>query len=392
MALALVASTAVISVIASQTVSAAGGSTDAVICAAPAATSTPHTAASTTSPAAEPSDAASSTTSSSPAAPSAAPQLPAAGGPGWLSGSDNGSSWKQFRDWRGGMTMAGTWTDAAGEPANQQQAPSWILSSTNPQAQWKDWDGPMDVAIGGMADGHTWAQAATGGLDAHWTAILSNLRDSWSPRDPGDLFIRPFHEFNGTWFQDWSVGPGDVANFKTAWTRFRSIQRQILPTAHLVWSPTAQTMQDYDVRDTWPGGDAVDVIGVDWYNFWPHATTADELAAKFNQTDRYGAPVGLEKWRQFAAQVDRPLAVPEWANSAVDADGSGGSDAPEFIAAIHSWFAQHAGNGGGQLLYEIYFNVSDPGFKQRWYLFDGASNPSQPRSAALYQSLFGLAG
>lgn len=155
-----------------------------------------------------------------------------------------------------------------------------------------------------------------------------------------------------------------------------------------MWSPNSGTHQDYDVRDTWPGSDVVDVVGVDWYNSWPHATNADELTPKLEQTDRYGAPVGLEQWRQFAAQVDRPLAVPEWTNAAVDSGGSGGSDAPDVIAAIHAWFAQHAGPGGGQLLYEIYFNVSDPKFAQRWYLYDGAPNSSQLESAARYLALW----
>lgn len=52
------------------------------------------------------------------------PATQSAAGPDWLSGSDNGSSWKEFAAWRGGMTMAGTWTDASGAPSNQQHAPS----------------------------------------------------------------------------------------------------------------------------------------------------------------------------------------------------------------------------------------------------------------------------
>jgi hypothetical protein len=311
-------------------------------------------------------------------------QTPPAGRP--LSGASGGDTARVFAEWRGTpLQIAGTWADV--EPAD---APTWALGK---DSQWAWWSGPVDIALGGPR-GKTWAQAANGDLDGEWRAKLESLKSAWAPRDPANLYVRFAHEFNGD-FMPWSVAEKDVNDYKRAFARFTALQRQIIPKSKAVWSPNAGTNQAYDVRTTYPGGEWVDVIGVDWYNNWPWVSTAEDFRAKINMRQDRGGPIGIERWRQYAASVGKPLALPEWGNDSVGAAKSnesaeGGGDAPVFFREFRAWLDAHGGEGPGQVLYEVYFNIEEGYPNNEFWLTNGsgAANPRMPQSTAAYRDLW----
>ena len=96
-------------------------------------------------------------------------------------------------------------------------------------------------------------------------------------------------------------------------------------------------------------------MAVDSYNNYPWVNTVADFGAKITKVDRFGAPVGIEKHRQFAASVGRPLAISEWSSN------SSKGDAPVYVSEFHRWVTSHAGAGAGQVPYEIMFNVGSYG-------------------------------
>jgi hypothetical protein len=263
----------------------------------------------------------------------------------WLSGASGaGVADGTFGTWRGSPTpIAGTWADN-----NEAQVELWQLWQG---FEFGSWQGDLDIAVGAIGPGESWAAAATGAYDARWRQSLTNLARLWAGR-PGQLYIRFAHEFNGNWYP-WSVTGASVADFRTSWIRYRAIQQQVFPAAQLVFSPNSETSwgSDLDWRQAFPGRQYVDVMAVDYYNMYPFTSTAAQFAATSLAYDRWGAPRGLQRHQEFAASVGLPFAVAEWGNNADF------GDSPAFVQAMADFFRANAGTGPGRLRYEIYFNV-----------------------------------
>lgn len=293
--------------------------------------------------------------------------------PTWLSGaSGDGVVDGSFGAWRGRpVEIAGTWND---NYASQER--EWSLM---PSFSFGSWQGNLDDAVGGIYKdrGESWAAAADGAYDVRWRNTLVNLADAWKGR-PGTLYIRFAHEFNGEWYP-WSVKGSEAEDFKTAWKRFRSLQREIFPAAKLVFCPTAETSGSLslDWRKAFPGRDQVDVVSVDYYNQWPFVSTVAEFGPAMDRTDALGAPRGLERHRQFAESVGEPFAISEWSSNALQ------GDSPAFMSELHKWLTAHAGRAAGQVLYEIQFNA--PGFSGAYHLYP---TTLQPQATATYRRLW----
>ncbi len=289
---------------------------------------------------------------------------------GWLSGaSGTGAASGGFGNWRGrSLEIAGHWSDN-----NQDMVHHWGLTAG---FEWANYEGPMDVAIGAIGPGESWAQAANGAYDDRWRQSLTNLRAIRGDR--GQVFIRFAHESNGNWYP-WSVDAGEVQAFKTAWARFRGLQQSLYPESRLVFNVNRESIgSGVDWRQTFPGPGMVDVYSVDYYNQWPAVANAQEWAASMDDVDQWGAPKGLEAHRAFAESQGLPMAVSEWS---ANADFN---DSPAYIEGMYDFFRTHAGSGAGDLLYEILFNVD--GYDRKFYLFgDGIR---LPRSAGAYQRLW----
>ena len=300
--------------------------------------------------------------------PSTAAPAPSAGGD-WLSGASGpGVVDGDFGEWRGSpVEIAGTWSDT-----NEAMTELWQLQ---PGAEYADWQQPMDLAIGAIGEGETWAQAAAGAYDARWTAALEEARDVWQGR-AGQLYIRFAHESNGNWYP-WSVDATEKDDFIAAWRHFRELQQAVMPEALLVFCLNRESVETgFDWRESFHGAEYVDVLGVDYYNHYPYVDTAEEWQESLVATDGQGAPKGLQGYLDFAGSVGLPLAVPEWSGVAER------GDSPLFVESMYDFFAQHGGTGPGQVLYEILFDVDNADYKGNFLLYGPTK---MPESAAAYQ-------
>ncbi|SHF62455.1 glycosyl hydrolase [Geodermatophilus nigrescens] len=291
--------------------------------------------------------------------------VPAAG---WFSGASGyGTVNGSFGNWRGRpLEIAGTWADN-----NNDQVGLWTLD------EWRDFDGPVDIAIGAIGPGETWAAAAQGAYDARWRQSLINLEAKRGDR--GTVYIRFAHEMNGNWYP-WSVDASEVTAFRQAWQRFRALQQQVFPESRLVFNVNRESVgAGVDWRQMFPGQGQVDVMSVDYYNQWPAVSTAAEWAASMDDVDQWGAPKGLEMHRRFAESQGLPLAISEWSGNADF------TDTAAFMQGMYDFFRTHAGTGAGDLLYEVLFNVD--GYDLKFWLF-GNGTVRLAQSAAAYQRLW----
>jgi len=284
----------------------------------------------------------------------------------WLSGaSGDGAADGDLGAWRGDpVDIVGTWAD---QGDNQTE-----LYSIAPGGEVADFDGAIDIAPGGLQDGDTWAAAADGAYDDRWRESLTRMAELRADR--GTTYIRPFHEFNlGGW--DWSVSPDDAEDFKAAWARYRAIQQQVFPEARLVYGVNVTSSgTDLDWRTTWPGYGQADVLGVDTYNGWPTITSEGDFQAQLDARGDDGIPVGLDAYSEQAEQWGVPLAVPEWSGRAEM------GDEPAYVEGMTDWFAENAGDGPGQLEYEILFNAPQDDGNFQLY----ADDSRMPQSAQAY--------
>ena len=287
---------------------------------------------------------------------------------GWHSGaSGESASSGMFGTWRGKpIQVAATWGDTSAD--DQTRVTS--LDAYN------GFDGDMDVAIGALAPGDTWAQAAQGAYVERWRAAVRSIAARRSGK-AGTTYVRFAHELNGDWF-DWKVRPGDVDAFHTAWRLYRGILAQEFPAAKLVFSPSNGSHNGVPVEQLWPGDDVVDVVGVDFYDGWPDITSQADWDANLN-TMQGADPYGVGSWQSFAARHGKPLSFPEW--------GLRAGDHPAFVQGMHDFLAAHAAQPGstdvaGKVVYDVYFDIANGG--------DGAfmiTSGANPRAAALYRSL-----
>ncbi|WP_369140785.1 glycoside hydrolase family 26 protein [Modestobacter versicolor] len=334
--------------------------------AAPAAppAAAPTSAAPTTT--AAPAPAPTSTSTAAPAATSAS-AVPAGT---WLSGaSGDGVSSGAFGTWRGTpVAIGGTWADN-----NEAMTELWQLDRGG---EFGSWNQALDIAIGAIGEGESWEQAARGAYDQRWRESLTNLKEKWGDRT-APLFIRFAHEMNGDWY-DWSVNSGNKDAFVTSWKHFRALQQEIFPASQLVFSLNRESVNSgFDWRQSFPGAQYVDVIGVDYYNQYPTVTSAAQWADSLDDVDKYGAPKGLQKHLDFARSVGLPLSVPEWSGHA------GNGDSAPWIQGMHDFFAANAGGGAGQVVYDVQFNIDMHGDAYRVY-----PTTNMPASAEAYRRLF----
>jgi hypothetical protein len=252
------------------------------------------------------------------------------------------------------------------------------------------WNRPLDLAIGGifLNQGDSWSAAAGGAYDGRWRTVLTTAKKCWGSRDPGKLFLRFAHEMNLS-SSDWRVEAGQEGDFRKAFTRLSNVRYEVFPGVKLVLSVNDGSSGGMaDVRKLVPGPDAqgrptVDVYGADSYNMWPHCTTQADCTAKFDETADNGAPVGIEKHRQFAQSMGLPFAVNEYSNNGDSGYEGGGGESPAFFTAFYSWAKAHSGDVGhpqpGQFLYDCLFNL--------WKQYALQPSTMQPGTASTYRSL-----
>ncbi|MFC3686825.1 hypothetical protein [Aquipuribacter hungaricus] len=276
----------------------------------------------------------------------------------WLSGASGSRvADGEVAAWRGReLDLVGTWADTPDA--------SVALYELQPDGPLAGWTGAMDIAVGALGPGESWSDAAAGAYDERWAGSLTALAALRA--GAGTTFVRFAHEANGDWY-DWSVDAASAADFRTAWGRYRGLQQEHMPDARLVFCPNSQSVgTGADWRETFPGADAVDLLAVDHYNQYPFVSTPEAFEEELGAVDGWGAPRGLARHAEFAAEVGLPFAVPEWSSN------SELGDSAVFVEQMHGFFARYGGEGPGQLVYEVLFNVEE---------FDDGKFALHPRTA-----------
>ena len=106
------------------------------------------------------------------------------------------------------------------------------------------------------------ARVAAGAFDADLARWGSDLASWGHP-----LLLRWAQEMNGDWYP-WAVGVNgnSASDYRAAWARMRAA---IEPSdrLRLVWAPNTVTLGTSSFAHCYPGDDAVDVLGIDGYNW-----------------------------------------------------------------------------------------------------------------------------
>ena len=189
----------------------------------------------------------------------------------------------------------------------------------------------------------SWADAASGALDATWKLEGQRLVAS----NEANAVLRGNHEFNGGWF-GWRVNNGEQADFIKAWQRWVTVLRAV-PGEHFTfdWNPTAGQQALSDPTSAYPGDAYVDRIALDVYDgyygpgFAPGGAqpTAAARAAIWNTI--LNGTQGINYWKNFAIAHGKHMSFPEWGlRNWTESDGlvHGGGDDAQFIKNMSAIF------------------------------------------------------
>jgi hypothetical protein len=194
-------------------------------------------------------------------------------------------------------------------------------------------------------------EVISGRWDADYRAIASRIKDSGY----GDAVIRLGHEMNGPWYP-WSTrnSAQNVSLYKDAFRHVRTIFDSESTGFRFEWNVISSAFVAHG-PEAFPGGDVVDIIGMDIYN---KASTGKNPVPYATKWKNKLYPV-LVAHREFARKHGRPVSYAEWANGSVDEPG--------FINDMADWFENLPTVGGGSLLYQSYFNVGQKAYKLDLY-------------------------
>lgn len=209
------------------------------------------------------------------------------------------------------------------------------------------------------------------GADGAYDAIFLTTAHALVRNGLEDAVIRIGWEFNGDWMP-WAASK-DPENFKRYFRRIvekmRSVHGQ---NFQFEWCPN-HGRHAMDPTEAWPGGDVVDIIGMDVY-----AETWDDSTKDPHARFQYflDQPFGLKWHRDFAAEQGKPMSYPEW-GAGDKPGGHGVGDDPVFIAGMADWFEET------KPLYQSYWDVHVDDYNSRM------SNFQFPEASAMFRSRFG---
>ena len=176
----------------------------------------------------------------------------------------------------------------------------------------------------------TLAQGATGAYNLYFTTLGENLVGD----NEASAILRLGWEFNGNWFT-WSVASAtDASNFVAYWRQIVTTMRAVPGEKFkFLWNPNAPSPTTYTPAQAYPGNTYVDYVGTDVYdNFWGKPFTP--ATAWIHQVTQQW---GLDWLAEFAAEHNKPIAIPEWSDE-FRSDGHGLGDDPAFVDNMADWF------------------------------------------------------
>lgn len=182
----------------------------------------------------------------------------------------------------------------------------------------------------------------------------------------------------------WAV-TGDGTSWKGCFRRWVSVLRSVPGQRFVtVWNMGQKGTFRENIDRMYPGNDAVDVVGTQFYDRCTAIRSQAEWNQRLNKKSRNGSPLGIGAWLAYAKSKGKRLAIPEWGISGPrylcpDA----GFDNPLFIQLFNGWLRQNAGS----IAFEAYFNghgIPNP----RGGSHKIAPTTWNPRAAAAYRSLW----
>lgn len=294
----------------------------------------------------------------------------------WLSGAGVADPYA-FGAWRGRPVEVWetwgpqtTWPDMIALPTVHQ----YFVGGMAPPFD-KRFPGRLSFSTPIWAKGEPPSKTGGGGNDDNLRKLFGGLKSLGF----GNAFLRLAWEHQGDWFY-WHVTDGTTADWVKAFRQAYKIAKEISPDFQVVWNPNKSSNYGYDVRRSYPGGDACDIIGVDWYNIWPATHDAAQWDARFMQVDSHGAPIGIGAWLAFSRAQGKPFALPEHGLDAGPGFNSpnGSGDDPHYFDGIYEVCSDPA----NRVVYESVFNLRGDNFQ----LYP---TTRFPKAAARYRELFG---
>lgn len=199
-------------------------------------------------------------------------------------------------------------------------------------ANARDKDGRAQVAnnLRAVADGQ---------VDEAYVRVATRLVEAGYD----DAIIRLGHEFSGAW-APWSSRTNEEV-FIAAWRHVHGVLRGVSPGFEFDWTTTRPAWFEWGSA-AYPGDDYVDIVGMDVY--W-RALVLNEVWDSNTFEREFLQP--MRDHANFAASHGKQLSYPEW--------GISDADSPDFVVAMHDWFAGLPSAGPGALRYHAYFNSGD---------------------------------
>lgn len=211
-----------------------------------------------------------------------------------------------------------------------------------------------------------WRRAANGEFDFHHDAAAASLA-----RFPQRFIFRVGWEWNHTSFP-WSCTNVALApDYRIYFRRIVDRLRRYHPTCLIDWCSAKQGRANAGVQKFYPGGDWVDFISHDRYDWWP--AWADQRAWTKDYNSLYlGGPRGIGAWLAYAKSEGKKMGIGEWA--VVSGAPGGAGDNAFFIQQMLTFFRANAAH----IAYECYFNRNAEGIH---------SLAQNPKAAAKYREL-----
>jgi hypothetical protein len=229
--------------------------------------------------------------------------------------------------------------------------------------------GRLSIAVPMLSNGKdTFEQCAAGAYDVHFRALGRTLKKYGRE----DSYIRLGWEGNGDWYP-WSAN-GNTGGWKACFRREVQALRSVAPGVQIDWNMNKDG--NTNAVDLYPGDDAVDVIGVDYYSMYPALNSRAAWDRMYLKRGSNKTPTGIGAWLAFAKSHGKKLSVPEWGVN--NGGGGGGGDDAGYVSHMHQFFEKNA----GYIAYEGYFNSQCPNF----CIVPSGKNP---QAASMYRQLWG---
>ena len=217
------------------------------------------------------------------------------------------------------------------------------------------------------------AACAAGAFDPYFRQFGQLMAQDGAGRAVVRLGIEPNV---GSASHPWGVDSVDqIPAWVGCFRREAAALKATAPGLRIEWTMAKRGKLPVNLLAMYPGDDAVDLVGVHYYDTGPVKST-QALWDQYYDATWNGGPWGLGTWLAAARAHGKGLAVSEW-GVWDNGQGAAAADDPVYIRNMYGFFRAHA----DRLEYESYFD-DRPGVNQIFPV--GAF----PRASAAYQQLW----